>query len=120
MIVSAERKEEFLREYAALCRRLGMMIEACGCCQSPWIEPVETAEELDQHVLHLRQQAGLTTPLTAPAQAEPTALDTTQRGSFGYPRFDELKESVNEEELHKRMKEVAEGLRPAYEGNSDA
>jgi hypothetical protein len=67
MIISPERKEEFLHEYSALCRRLGVMVEACGCCSSPWVEPVETSQELEGHLLHLRRMAGLAdVPAEAP------------------------------------------------------
>jgi hypothetical protein len=71
MTISPERKREFLHEYAALCRRLGVMVEACGCCSSPWVEPVETPKELEDHLLHLSRMAGL-----APVPAEPPVAPT--------------------------------------------
>jgi hypothetical protein len=69
MNISCERKEEFLREYGALCRRLGVMVESWGYCSSPWIEPVETPQELEDHLLHLRRQAGLAEATTEPPAA---------------------------------------------------
>jgi len=43
------RVRNFLREYYQLCRKYGLIVDACGCCESPWlsdlIEPDSTPPE---------------------------------------------------------------------------
>lgn len=52
--------EVFLSLYEGLCRKYGLHISACGCCQSPWV--VETkaviteGDALQEHLRHLRIQ----------------------------------------------------------------
>jgi hypothetical protein len=53
-----EQCAAFLREYEALCQKYGLFVEACGCCDSPWIEEADEGERAE-HIAHLREQAGL-------------------------------------------------------------
>lgn len=53
-------QEAFLEEYKALCIKYGIIIDACGCCESPWMkgEPgfkdYELGpDEIDKHIKHL-------------------------------------------------------------------
>jgi len=32
-----ERLKKFLEEYTKICKKYGYCINACGCCNSPWI-----------------------------------------------------------------------------------
>lgn len=36
-----ERLMGFAKEYEALCRKYGLQIDSCGCCNSPWISSLE-------------------------------------------------------------------------------
>ena len=45
----------FLDEYEALCKKYGVYIGACGCCNSPWlIKGYE--QEIEEHITHLIEQ----------------------------------------------------------------
>lgn len=54
--------DAFLAEYEALCRKHRMMIGACGCCASPWLDTAEDVaqrlsdfgRELEETIVHLR------------------------------------------------------------------
>jgi hypothetical protein len=41
LIIDAERA--FVDELVVLCKRHGFVIDACGCCDSPWIVPIKDA-----------------------------------------------------------------------------
>ena len=52
----------FLMEYRELCERYGLMIGACGCCDSPWVKKLTPEDaEGDQfnvsHWKHLEEDA---------------------------------------------------------------
>lgn len=36
-----ERLINFAIEYEALCRKYGLQIDACGCCNSPWLVAID-------------------------------------------------------------------------------
>ena len=38
--VDKAAKRRFLDEYEGLVKKHGLMIESCGCCQSPWVVTV--------------------------------------------------------------------------------
>ena len=49
----------FLEEYKALCEKHGLIVEACGCCRSPWIRGQESSDGRDWiqlHADHLKDQ----------------------------------------------------------------
>jgi len=48
--------EEFLKEYEALCKKYGLFVSACGCCDSPWVVVADSEKEIDEHIEHLREQ----------------------------------------------------------------
>ena len=67
-------KAEFLRRYEALCREYRLVVDACGCCDSPWLKSWEgnwgedgewgmdeegREVEFRRHIEHLREWAGL-------------------------------------------------------------
>lgn len=58
-----ERAKRFLEEYEAVCRKYGVYVGACGCCDSPWLVDVEDEEWKDdptkEHLEHLREFAHL-------------------------------------------------------------
>ena len=47
--IDKERAKLFLKEYYRLCIKYGFIVDACGCCESPWltdvIEPESTPSE---------------------------------------------------------------------------
>lgn len=52
--------EAFITEYETLCRKHGLYLDCCGCCDSPWI--VKTGDpdafyNLEEHIAHLRKEA---------------------------------------------------------------
>jgi hypothetical protein len=65
--------KEFLAEYGALCRKWGLYISACGCCDGPWVNQVE---DLDMHLRHLKSQ-GLEGPYVRPDAPAPAVVDNT-------------------------------------------
>jgi len=61
MVVEMDKKERFrrfLEEYEQLCRKYGVIVDACGCCDSPWLRKVDS-EEIEWHIDHLKSEAGL-------------------------------------------------------------
>jgi hypothetical protein len=74
-----ERLTAFLADYEALCRKHGLCVGACGCCNGPW---VQTVVNLSNHVRHLAK-SDLSGDLIAPLQ-EPAADD-----AWGYRSFEE-------------------------------
>jgi len=46
----------FLYEYRAVCEKYGVYIQACGCCDSPFLSDLssEYAEGIDEIIRHLR------------------------------------------------------------------
>lgn len=34
-------QEAFLIEYEEICKRHKLIIDACGCCNSPWVVPLD-------------------------------------------------------------------------------
>ena len=51
---SLEQTQEFFEEYEALCRKHGLHIGACGCCDSPWLVKVDE-QTLPQYIEHLKR-----------------------------------------------------------------
>ena len=49
----SERYMNFLREYEKLCRKYGVYVGACGCCDSPWIVLAKDETDIDLHIEHL-------------------------------------------------------------------
>lgn len=49
---------EFLDEYKKLCLKHGVFLDACGCCNSPWVTKVDPTEdnELETHFKHLERE----------------------------------------------------------------
>jgi len=48
-----ERYRNFLREYEKLCKKYGVFIDACGCCNSPWMVLAKDELDIDLHIEHL-------------------------------------------------------------------
>ncbi len=46
-----DKEQEFLGKYKELCENYNLMIAACGCCDSPFVE--ELGSELEEHLDHL-------------------------------------------------------------------
>ncbi len=46
-------KDQFLDEYEELCRRYHLCVDACGCCDSPFISIV-LDDDISAHIRHLR------------------------------------------------------------------
>jgi hypothetical protein len=40
-------KEKFLTEFEVLIRKHGLIIDGCGCCDSPWIRKLEESSWID-------------------------------------------------------------------------
>jgi len=36
--------DQFLKELTVLCRRYGFKIDACGCCDSPWVVELDSGK----------------------------------------------------------------------------
>lgn len=102
MIPTQAQKEQFLREYEDLCRRHGLMVEACGCCDSPWIEPVVVPQELEEHLQHLRFKADLADP--------PAKAPTEKPAGPGRRPFKELTKPLDQEAIGGRIAEIVERL----------
>jgi len=64
--IDKEKAKQFLKEYYKLCVKHGFIIDACGCCDSPWLtnvfEPEFTEEDVAKfvrtNVEHLMHEAG--------------------------------------------------------------
>ena len=50
--------ENFLKEYGELCVRYGIIITACGCCDSPWMIEPRNNEEIRDNIIHLGEDQG--------------------------------------------------------------
>lgn len=54
------KKEEFLADLRAVYVKHGVWLEACGCCDSPWIQnpgtmyPRPAEKHIDRAIEHLR------------------------------------------------------------------
>lgn len=48
------RKEEFLHSLEQLYEEYGMAVEACGCCDSPWVMDAD-ADSIKETIAHLRE-----------------------------------------------------------------
>jgi|GEM_PF-3110288 len=57
---SKERTKEFLKEYYKICKKYRLVVEACGCCSSPWLVEEEDEEEILDHIRHLAYEEGYT------------------------------------------------------------
>jgi len=51
-----ERVKAFLKEYYALCKKYNLCVDACGCCNSPWIYEPLNEERLVEHIEHLVEE----------------------------------------------------------------
>lgn len=45
--------DEFLSRYRAICEEFGLMVHACGCCDSPFV--LDTLDPLPKQLEHLRE-----------------------------------------------------------------
>lgn len=50
----------FLEEYEQLCRKHGILVGSCGCCESPWLVVLskDWEDELKDHIKHLTEAEG--------------------------------------------------------------
>lgn len=48
--------DEFLVEYVALCKKYNLIVDACSCCQSPWVIVPPNEDEIDGHIEHLQRE----------------------------------------------------------------
>lgn len=48
--LSPEQTAAFLAEYLNLCNKYGVIIDSCGCCNSPWIEALDGCRLLRIHI----------------------------------------------------------------------
>ena len=46
------RVEAFMKDLEQLTKKHGIVIDACGCCGSPWVEDMETHEMLASHLYY--------------------------------------------------------------------
>ena len=54
---------EFLDEYEKLCREYQIIIDSCGCCQSPFLfykspklKPEFVESDIDRNIKHLKEE----------------------------------------------------------------
>lgn len=45
-----ERIENFMAALTELAYTHGIYVDACGCCNSPWLTDIETGEDLAEHL----------------------------------------------------------------------
>lgn len=50
--IPAHAQDDFLRELSALSRKHNIAIGGCGCCSSPWIEPLANLDPDGHYVLN--------------------------------------------------------------------
>lgn len=77
------REAAFRIEYEALCRKYGMIIDSCGCCNSPFTTDLKGREDdLTAHLEHLFGQPELPPPpVPVEYQCEYCGLtETTDKG----------------------------------------
>ena len=48
-----KNKEEFINKYIKLCMEYKLMVDSCGCCQSPWLSICRTPKDIKFHKEHL-------------------------------------------------------------------
>jgi len=51
-----KNKDKFISEYEELCRKYRLCVDACGCCDSPFLSIVEDEYYLNDHIKHLRRE----------------------------------------------------------------
>lgn len=51
-----ERYRKFLKEYKELCLKYGIKVEACGCCDSPWMLEAYDEKDIEEHIEHLKEE----------------------------------------------------------------
>ena len=49
-------KEEFISEYIKLCKKYNLIVDSCGCCDSPWLSVCHTNEDIKNHGEHLLKE----------------------------------------------------------------
>ncbi len=56
--------EQFLVEYEELCLKFGLVVDSCGCCDSPWVKkpdpnnsgPGSGHGTIKEHLEHLKKE----------------------------------------------------------------
>lgn len=48
-----EEQEHFLKEYKILCEKYHKVVDACGCCNGPWVVDDQDNKYIQRHVDHL-------------------------------------------------------------------
>lgn len=48
----ADRVEAFMKELEQLTKKHGIAVDACGCCNSPWVEDLKTHETLAEDLYY--------------------------------------------------------------------
>jgi hypothetical protein len=46
--------KNFIEEYKQLCIKYNMVIDSCGCCNSPWVIIFESAKFNDYIIEHIK------------------------------------------------------------------
>jgi len=49
--------QKFLEEYEQICKKYGIYIEGCGCCDSPYLVILGEDSELKKNIEHLKKTA---------------------------------------------------------------
>lgn len=55
--IEREKVIEFLKEYKRICEKFGIVIGACGCCNSPWLTvPYDEDNDIPWQIKHLLEE----------------------------------------------------------------
>jgi hypothetical protein len=60
-MTNKERLNAFLKDYAEICEKHGLIIDSCNCCNSPWAVELSSKysdfSNLNLYLEHLREKS---------------------------------------------------------------